>query len=87
MASASQCERNWSDFDFIWSRRRNKLKPERASDLVYVHSNSQAVRKFVDVEWDEEGEECFEWDEVEPDSEPEEEELLDLEEEEEDEDD
>ena len=34
--SAGGCERNWS-YDFITNRKRNKLEPQRAKDLVYVH--------------------------------------------------
>lgn len=45
MASSSSCERNWSTFDFIHSKKRNKLKSSRASDLVYVFSNKQLMRR------------------------------------------
>ncbi|GJN23720.1 hypothetical protein PR202_gb11393 [Eleusine coracana subsp. coracana] len=37
-ASSSCCERNWSTYGFIHSLRSNKLIPERAEDLVYVHN-------------------------------------------------
>eukprot|EP00955_Chlamydomonas_euryale_P007617 80757-Chlamydomonas_euryale.AAC.1 len=33
VASAGACERNWSSYDFIHSRRRNRLKPRTAEDL------------------------------------------------------
>ena len=32
-------ERNLSTYNFIQSMKRNKLTPQRAKDLVYVHNN------------------------------------------------
>ena len=43
--SAGGCERNWSTYDFITNRKRNKLEPIRAEDLVYVHYNRRCVLK------------------------------------------
>ena len=37
--SSSCCERNLSTYNFIHSMKRNKLTPQRAEDLVYVHNN------------------------------------------------
>ena len=37
--SSSCCERNWSTYSFIHSLRRNKISPQRAEDLVFVHNN------------------------------------------------
>jgi hypothetical protein len=37
--SASACERNWSSFNHIQSKKRNKLLTTRLEDLVYVRSN------------------------------------------------
>ena len=37
--SSSCCERNWSTYNFIHFMKRNKLTPQRAEDLVYVHNN------------------------------------------------
>jgi hypothetical protein len=37
-SSSSCCERNWSTYSFIHSIKRNKLTPQRAEDLVYVHN-------------------------------------------------
>jgi hypothetical protein len=45
MPSSSSCERNWSAYDFIHSKRRNKLTPKRANDLVWVFSNKQLLRR------------------------------------------
>ncbi|KAF7844401.1 Dimer_Tnp_hAT domain-containing protein [Senna tora] len=38
-SSSSCCERNWSTYSFIHSMKRNKINPERAEDLVFVHTN------------------------------------------------
>ncbi|XP_076887345.1 uncharacterized protein LOC143537463 [Bidens hawaiensis] len=38
-ASSSGCERNWSVFERIHTKRRNRLEHERLKDLVYVHYN------------------------------------------------
>ncbi|XP_004299161.1 PREDICTED: uncharacterized protein LOC101293587 [Fragaria vesca subsp. vesca] len=37
--SSSCCERNWSTYTFIHSLRRNRITPQRAEDLVFVHNN------------------------------------------------
>jgi Protein of unknown function (DUF 659)/hAT family C-terminal dimerisation region len=49
VASACACERNWSTYDFIHSRVRNRLTPERARDLVYVFSNSALIANMQDA--------------------------------------
>ena len=43
--SSSCCERNWSIYNFIYSMKRNKLTPQRAEDLVYVHNNLRLLSK------------------------------------------
>ena len=45
--SASTCERNWSSFSHIQSKKRNKLLSSRLEDLVYVRSNSQLALSSV----------------------------------------
>ncbi|MCL7038744.1 hypothetical protein MKW94_019191, partial [Papaver nudicaule] len=37
--SSSGCERNWSVFERIHSKKRNRLEHKRLNDLVYVHYN------------------------------------------------
>jgi hypothetical protein len=37
--SSSCSERNWSTYSFRHSLKRNKMTPQRAEDLVFVHSN------------------------------------------------
>lgn len=45
--SACSCERNWSTYDFIHNKRRNRLTPARARDLVYVFSNGRLAEKML----------------------------------------
>ena len=51
---ASACERNWSTYDFIHSKKRNKLAPERANDLVFVFSNLRLSKKIRGLHYEEE---------------------------------
>ncbi|KAL4391705.1 hypothetical protein AHAS_Ahas03G0271800 [Arachis hypogaea] len=37
--SSSGCERNWSIFEHIYSKKRNRLEHQKLNDLVYVHYN------------------------------------------------
>ncbi|CAO2201732.1 unnamed protein product, partial [Urochloa humidicola] len=37
--SASGCERNWSLFEHVHSKKRNRLEHQRLNDIVYVHCN------------------------------------------------
>ncbi|KAL5698031.1 hypothetical protein ACHQM5_029119 [Ranunculus cassubicifolius] len=37
--STSGCERNWSTFDQIYTKKRNKLKQEKVATLVFIHYN------------------------------------------------
>nr|CAD1831664.1 unnamed protein product [Ananas comosus var. bracteatus] len=43
--SSSYCERNWSTYSFIHSMKRNKIMPQRAEDLVYVHTNLRLLSR------------------------------------------
>ena len=47
---AGACERNWSAYDFIHSKKRNKLTPQRANGLVFVFSNLRLMEKFKQPE-------------------------------------
>ncbi|GLJ48279.1 hypothetical protein SUGI_1019210 [Cryptomeria japonica] len=38
-ANSSACERNWSCFDHIHSKKRNKLLSRKLGDFVYIRSN------------------------------------------------
>lgn len=57
-SSACSCERNWSTYGFIHSKLRNRLRPERARDLVYVFSNLRLLKKIDDLEYEEEFPAC-----------------------------
>jgi hypothetical protein len=68
-SSACSCERNWSPYDFIHNKRRNRLTAERARDLVFVFTNGRLVRRMLYgeeefVRWVEEEEEEMEAAEV-----------------------
>ena len=45
VSSAGACERNWSAYDFVHSKKRNRLDPARAGDLVYVFTNMRLRKK------------------------------------------
>ncbi|RVW46411.1 hypothetical protein CK203_081776 [Vitis vinifera] len=45
-ASSSGCERNWSVFERIHTKRRNRLEHQRLNDLVYVHDNLHLKNRF-----------------------------------------
>ena len=42
---ASACERNWSDYTFVHTKRRNRLGVERAQDLVFAFSNGRMLEE------------------------------------------
>ncbi|XP_057418793.1 uncharacterized protein LOC130713003 [Lotus japonicus] len=44
--SASGCERNWSVFEQIHTKKRNKLEHKRLEDLVFVKYNQALVRRY-----------------------------------------
>eukprot|EP00898_Chlorokybus_atmophyticus_P008456 jgi/Chlat1/8611/Chrsp86S08005 len=50
---ASSCERNWSTYDFIHNKKRNKLRTSRARDLVWVFSNVRLLELISDVKYEE----------------------------------
>ena len=45
--SATGCERAWSTFEFIHSKRRNRLEHKRLNDLVYVRYNLLLREMYV----------------------------------------
>ena len=45
-ASSSGCERNWSVFERIHTKRRNRLEHQRLNDLVYVHYNLRLQNRY-----------------------------------------
>jgi hypothetical protein len=53
-SSSSSCERNWSTFDFIHSKKRNRLNPTTTRKLVFVHQNLKLLDKISVVGYKEE---------------------------------
>ncbi|WOL05339.1 hypothetical protein Cni_G14067 [Canna indica] len=47
--SSSRCERNWSTFEFIHTKKRNRLLHQRLNDLVYVQYNRKIATRFQKV--------------------------------------
>ncbi|XP_028799495.1 uncharacterized protein LOC114754824 [Neltuma alba] len=45
--SSSGCERNWSVFERIHSKKRNRLEHKRLNDLVFVHYNFHLRNRVV----------------------------------------
>ena len=45
IGSSSCCERNLSTYNFIHSIKRNKLTPQRAEDLDFVHNNLRLLSR------------------------------------------
>ncbi|CAN6182333.1 unnamed protein product, partial [Urochloa humidicola] len=46
--SSSACERNWSSYEQVHTKRRNKLGHDRMKDLVFVKFNSKLKQKRED---------------------------------------
>ncbi|XP_039131369.1 uncharacterized protein LOC120267759 isoform X2 [Dioscorea cayenensis subsp. rotundata] len=46
-ASSSGCERNWSVFERIHTKKRNRLEHQRLNDLVYVHYNLRLQHRLA----------------------------------------
>ncbi|XP_059305025.1 uncharacterized protein LOC132056725 [Lycium ferocissimum] len=44
--SASGCERNWSVYEHIHSKKRNRLELKRLNDLVYIKYNRTLKRRY-----------------------------------------
>ncbi|XP_044446454.1 uncharacterized protein, partial [Triticum aestivum] len=45
-ASSSGCERNWSTFEFIHTKKMNRLQWKRLNDLVFVSYNRKNMQRF-----------------------------------------
>ncbi|XP_057760654.1 uncharacterized protein LOC130981032 [Arachis stenosperma] len=44
--SASGCERNWSIFEHIHTKKRNRLDHERIESLVFIKYNQQLIERY-----------------------------------------
>lgn len=47
-ASASSSEQNWSQYDYVHNKRRNRLKSARASKLVFAYTSLRLIEKHTD---------------------------------------
>ncbi|PON81575.1 HAT, C-terminal dimerization domain containing protein, partial [Trema orientale] len=45
--SSSACERNWSTFNQVHTKRRNRLTMSRMNTLVYIMYNKKLKHKFL----------------------------------------
>lgn len=64
--SSSTAERNWSSYEFVHSKKRNRLNAERCNDLIYVFTNLRLVERLRSDAYDEQ---VVEWESDESDSE------------------
>ncbi|KAI3778813.1 hypothetical protein L2E82_08198 [Cichorium intybus] len=48
--SASPCERNWSAFDNLHSKKRNCLLQQKLNDLVFIQYNTRLQRRFESLQ-------------------------------------
>ena len=68
--SAAAAESAWSEFDFIFNRRRNRMGKERASLLVYAHCNTRLLRRFKQVTYEENWVPCSDSEDSDPQDDP-----------------
>ena len=45
------CERNWSTYEWVMSKTRNRLSPTNAEKLVYIFHNMRAFRTMEIFDW------------------------------------
>jgi hypothetical protein len=46
-SSASSSEQNWSQYDYVHNKRRNRLKSDRANMLVFIYSSLRIARSHT----------------------------------------
>ena len=56
--SAAATKSAWSEFDFVFNWRRNRMGKERASLLVYAHCNTRLLRRFKTANYSENSVPC-----------------------------
>ena len=44
--SITQCDRNWSMFERIHLKKRNRLEHQRLNDLIFVHYNLRLQERY-----------------------------------------
>ena len=47
--SFSGCEHNWSVFERIHTKKRNRLEHQRLNDLVYIHHNLHLQNRYDNI--------------------------------------
>ena len=47
--SASPCETNWSLYDWIVNKKRNRLTPDKQRDLVYINASLRFVKNLSSI--------------------------------------
>jgi hypothetical protein len=47
VSSSSACERTWSTYEYIHSKKRNRLTAPRCNDLVWVFTNTRLRNKLL----------------------------------------
>ena len=68
--SAAAAESAWSEFDFVFNRRRNSMGKKRASLLVYAHCNTRLLRRFKKVKYEENWVPCSDSGDSDPEDDP-----------------
>ncbi|CAI9298411.1 unnamed protein product [Lactuca saligna] len=48
--SASPCERNWSTFDNLHSKKRNCLLQQKLNELVFIQYNTRLQKRFMSLQ-------------------------------------
>ncbi|XP_026384974.1 uncharacterized protein LOC113280578 [Papaver somniferum] len=48
--SASPCERNWSTFQNLHSKKRNCIKQQKLNDSVFIQYNKKFKRRYIEIQ-------------------------------------
>ncbi|XP_026441427.1 uncharacterized protein LOC113340182 [Papaver somniferum] len=48
--SASPCERNWSTFQNLHSKKRNHIKKQKLNDSVFIQYNKKLQRRYIEIQ-------------------------------------
>jgi hypothetical protein len=62
VSSACSCERNWSTYNYIHNKKRNRLQAGRAEALMYIFSNRRLLTRTQGMDYEEQ---CWSWEEEE----------------------
>lgn len=64
--SVTSTDSAWSEFEFVFNRRRNRMGKERASLLLYAHCNTRLLRRFKTTNYSENWVPCSDSEDSEP---------------------